>query len=80
VAGAGVVDQDVDAAERLGQLVDPVGRVRERRQVEAAGLGAAPAALDLARGLVRAVLVRMPGDADVEAVVRKRHGRRPADA
>jgi hypothetical protein len=78
VARAGVAHEHVEAAERLGQLVDHVRRGREVGEVEPAQLGAAPGSLDLRRRLAPTLLVAVPGDADVEAGAGERdRGRLP---
>jgi hypothetical protein len=79
-ARAGVVDEDLDAAERLRELVDHVGGRGKLGEVEPPHLRAPPLRFDLARGVPRAVLVLVPGDADVVAGARELHGRRLADA
>jgi hypothetical protein len=66
-AGAGVVDEHVDAAESSGELVDHVRGTGQLREVEPADLSTASARLHLARRLACAVFVLVPGDADVVA-------------
>src|SRR5262249_40405031 len=77
---AGVVDEDVDAAERIGQIVDDFGRAGKLRQVEPAHLAVPAGALDLACRRTGTRFVAAPRDADVEAVTRERDGGRLADA
>jgi hypothetical protein len=80
VARAGVVDQHVEPAERVGELSRSRGRGRERQQVEPADLGPAAVRLDLGRGLARSLLVLVPGDPDVEATAGERNRGGLADA
>ena len=76
---ARIVDEDVDAAERVRQLVDDVGAVGHLDQVEAAHLALRAGRLDLARRLPRTGLVPVPRHPDREPVARERDRRRPAD-
>src|SRR3954471_8060464 len=79
------VHQHVEPAERLGQLVDHAGRLRQLRQGELPHLGTAVELTHFggrrpgARPR-RAALVVMPGDADVVARARELDGRCLADA
>jgi hypothetical protein len=80
VAGPGVVDEDVQPAERVGELVDDSRAGRGVAEVERADdrLGAGVA--DLGRGALRTGLVAVPRDPDVESALGEQHGGRPADA
>src|SRR3954471_10702410 len=80
VAGARVVDEHVEPAERLGEVVDHRRAILRGAEVEPADLGTAARPAHLVGGLVRAGLVGMPGDADVVAVVRERDRGLAADA
>ena len=80
VPGAGVVDEDVDAAERVRQLVDRGGPADVRLEVHPARLGADAVALALGERLARVLLVAVPGDPDVEAALGEQDGGGAADA
>src|SRR3954454_1137431 len=72
--------QDVEPPERLGQLVDHACSFRQLRQVELPYLGTAVQLTDFGRGRLGAVLVLVPGDADVVAGACELDGRCLADA
>jgi hypothetical protein len=63
----GVVDQDVDPAEGLGQLVDHVGGLGQRGEVDVPDLGAAAQRAHLLGRGLGGLLLAVPGDADVAA-------------
>src|SRR5205085_11532354 len=79
VPGAGVVHQDVDPAQRLGHLVDDVGRLGEPGEIEVPDLGPSPEGAHLLCGGLPRGLVPVPGDADVAALLGQGDGDRPAD-
>src|SRR3954471_24129052 len=74
------VHQDVEPAEGLSQLVDHAGRLRELRQVDLPDLAAAVELTNFRCGRLGAVLVLVPGDADVVAGTCELDGRCLADA
>src|SRR4051812_21743544 len=77
---AGVVDEDVDAAERVGELVDDVGRLGQLVQVDVGELGPPAGRPDQLGGLLAHLLVAVPGDADVAAEVGEGDGDGSPDA
>ena len=78
-ARAGVVDEDVDAAESVRQLVDDVLRARQPGEVEVGELGPSARRAHELGGLLAHLLVAVPGDADVAAEIGERDGDRAAD-
>jgi hypothetical protein len=74
VAAAGVVDEHVEPAERVGQLVDDAGGRGRVAEVEPAHFGTASGGAHLLGGPGRPVLVGAPHDADVVAGLGERHG------
>src|SRR3954468_1386770 len=80
LAKACAVHQDVEPGERLGQLVNHAGRLRQLRQVELPHLGTTVELTHFGRSGLGAVLVLVPGDADVVAGARELDGRCLADA
>lgn len=73
---SGVVDQDVKAAEGVGQLVDHAAGGRQVGEVEPTHFGPAAVRGNLLGGALGSVLVGVPGGADVVAGL----GRSLADA
>ena len=79
-AGRGVGDEHVEAAERVGELVDHGVGAGDRGEVDLAVLDAHALGLALGHRLAQVVLVGVPGEAEVEAAARERDGGPAADA
>ena len=70
LADAGVVHEDVEPAELVGQLAYHAGGALEVAHVEPAHHGPPAELADLRGGALRSLLVGIPGDSDVEARAR----------
>ncbi|KAF0648181.1 hypothetical protein K701_19905 [Streptomyces fradiae ATCC 10745 = DSM 40063] len=79
-AGAGVVDQHVDPAQLPREVVDGVCRAGQVGQVHPGDGGAAAVRPHLLGGVPGALLVGVPGDADVHALAGEPDGGGAADA
>jgi hypothetical protein len=79
-AGAGVVHEDVQAAEPLRQLVDDVAAAGQVGGVQLRDFGTAAGRAHFGGGLLGAVLVGVPRDADIHAGGGEVDSRGAADA
>jgi hypothetical protein len=67
-ARARVVHEHIEAAERVGEVVDHVCRAGDVRKVELPHLRATPVTTHLVGGLLGSLFVLVPCDTDLEAV------------
>jgi hypothetical protein len=79
-ARTGVVHEDVDSTEPLNEVVDGRAALVEVGGIESRHLGALPDLADLVRCRLSALLIGVPGDADVHACRRECDSRGSADA
>jgi hypothetical protein len=79
-ARAGVVDERVDATQRIGELVDDICGGGKVSQIESPQVGPTAVPAHLLGSLASSVLVVMSGDADVEAVEGEADSRCAADS